>query len=374
MVKGLSKILVCGGGNAAMPLAGDLAMMGYQVNLFQLNQFRSSIEPIIAQGGIEVTGNTQSGKTGLAKLNLITTDPKEAVKGMDLIMVAVPASGHKSFFDAISPHLEEGQSILVNTSYWACLRFARKLKDMGIFDKITLAEGSTFQYAAANTGPASTHIYKIKNKVAFSAFPAIKTDRILEIVNTIYPQYEKRPNVLWTSLENINTSIHVPPALPMAGLIFDRYSDGSRGGVRLFGEATIPAGRLIESYDRERLAVAKELGINLPPAAETVSKLYGYTAGKDLAETLRKSTHADIFMAIQHVKSIIEEDLRYFYVSLSQLGDLLGVPTPVTKGIVTVMSTMMDVNYWEGATSLEDMGLAGFNKDQIVRYVTTGKA
>ncbi|MFC1931095.1 NAD/NADP octopine/nopaline dehydrogenase family protein [Chloroflexota bacterium] len=371
MAKGLPKVLVCGGGNAGMPLAADLTFMGCQVNLLQLEQFKSSLEPIIAQGGIELTGNTQSGKTGLAKLNLVTTNPREAVKGVDLIMVAVPAFGHKPFFDAISPYLEEGQSILVNTSYWACLRFAPKLKDMGIFDKITLAEGNTFQYAAANTGPASTHVHRVKEKVIMSAFPAVNTDRMLKILHILHPQYEKVPNVLWTSLENINTSIHVIPALPMAGLIFDRYSDGGRGGVRLFGEATAPAGRLIEAYDSERLAVAKELGVNIASAAETVSKTYSYTKGRDLAETLRKSAHADIFMAIQHIKSVIEEDLRYFYVSLSQLGDLLGVPTPVTKSIVTVMGAMLGINYWEGATSLEDMGLAGLNKDQILKYVTT---
>jgi len=372
-MKRLPKVAVCGGGRAGTAIAGDLTFMGCQVNLFQLEQFKHALEPIIQRGGVEITGETQSGKTGFAKLNLVTTNPKEAIKGVDLIMVAVPAFGHKAFFDAFSPYLEEGQSILVNTSYWACLRFAGKLKKIGIFDKITLAEAMIMPYACNVVGPTTTHIHRTKqNYIALAAFPATKTDKLLELAQTVYPQYKKVPNVLWTSMGNLNTPMHAPLTLPIAGLLFDRYSDGRQGGAKLYGEATTPGARLIEAYDQERLAIAKKLGADLLSEAEAVYKLYGYK-GKDLAEAMRKSEHAEMFFDIKFQKDILEEDLRYFYVSLSQLGDQLGIPTPVTKSILTVMSTMLDINYWEGATTLEDIGLAGLNKDQIVRYVTEGK-
>ncbi len=80
-----------------------------------------------------------------------------------------------------------------------------------------------------------------------------------------------------------------------------------------------------------------------------------------------------MFCDIVFMKGLLEEDLRYFYVSLSQLGDSLGIPTPVTKGIIEVLGVMLDVNYWQGATTLENLGLAGLNKEQIVKYATEGK-
>lgn len=369
----LPKVAVCGAGRASTAIAGDLTFMGCQVNLFQLEQFKSSIEPIKQRGGVEITGETQSGKTGFVNLNMVTTDPKEAIKGVDLIMVSVPAFGHKAFFDAFSPYLEEGQSILVNTSYWACLRFAGKLKEMGIFDKITLAEAMIMPYAANVVDATTTHIYRTKkNFIALSAFPAAKTDKLLELIQTVYPQHKKVPNVLWTSIGNINTPVHAPLTIPVAGLIFDRYTDGKQGGVKLYAEATTPAARLIEAYDKERLAVAKALGLDLLSAAETTFTLYGYK-GKDMGEAFRKSEHAEMFFNIKFQKDILEEDLRYFYTTLAQLGDLLGIQTPVTRSILTIMSTMVDINYWEGATTLEQMGLAGLNKHQIVKYVTDGK-
>lgn len=369
----LPKVAVCGGGAAGTAIAGDLALLGCQVNLFELEQFKNKFEPIINRCGIEITGETNAGKTGFAKLNIVTTNPEEAVKGVDLIMVAVPAFGHKAFFDAFSPYLEEGQSILVNTSYWACLRFAGKLRSMGIFDKITLAEASIMPYASEMVGPAATHIYRAKKKgIAIAAFPSTKTDRIIDITQAIYPQHEKVPNVLWTSLANLNTPLHAPLSIPVAGLMFDRYSNGSQGGCKFYGEATTSGARLVEAYDRERLAIAKKLGANIPSEAEALFRLYGYKK-ENIAEALRNSEHANMFVDIKFHMGLLEEDLRYFYVSLSQLGDSLEIATPITKAIITVMGTMLDIDYWQGATTLGDIGLSGLNRDQILKYVTEGK-
>ena len=226
-------------------------------------------------------------------------------------------------------------------------------------------------YLSNVVGPAVTHIHRKKQNIALAAFPATKTERMLDIVQTVYPQHKKVPNVLWTSLGNMNTPVHAPLTIPMAGLIFDRYSDGRTGGAKFYGEATTSGGRLVEAYDRERLAIARQLGVDLLSVGEVFFEVYGYK-GKDLAEAMRKSEHAEMFVDIQFQMSLLEEDLRYFYVSLSQLGDSLGIPTPTTKAIIIVVGTMLGINYWEDATTLEDIGLAGMNEDQILRYVTEG--
>ncbi|UCB44740.1 MAG: NAD/NADP octopine/nopaline dehydrogenase family protein [Spirochaetota bacterium] len=367
-MKSLPKVTVCGGGRAGTAIAGDLALMGCEVNLFQIEEFGKSIEPIIERGGIEITGETQSGKNGFAKLNLVTTDASEAFKGVDMIMVAVPAFGQEAFFNAFSPCLEEGQVILTNTPYWACLRFAGKLKGMGILDRITLAETAIMPYLSDILKPTATHIYKTKQDVPIAAFPANKTDAVLDVVGGVYPQFKKVKNVLWTSLGCLNTPVHPTLSVPMAGLMFDRY----RGGCRFYGEATIPGGRLLEAYDKERLAVARKVGAELVSEAEAFFKAYGYKAA-NIAEALRKSDHSEMFVDVDFQKALLIEDIRYFYVLLSELGSSLGVPTPVTNGIIDLMGVMLDIDYREGATTLEDVGLAGLNAEQIVSYVTKGE-
>ena len=120
---------VCGAGRAGSAMAADMTLMGYDVNLFELKGLEDSIKPIVEAGGIELSGKTQSGKVGFAKVNKVTTDPKEAIKDADLIMVAAPAFAHQAFFEAFVPHLKKGQCIVVNTGYWASLRLAGLLKE-----------------------------------------------------------------------------------------------------------------------------------------------------------------------------------------------------------------------------------------------------
>ena len=109
---------VCGSGRAGAAIAADIALMGFDVKLYELNKFRESIRPILEKDGIELTGKTQSRQTGFAKLSKITVDPREAVEGSDLIMITAPAFGHRAFFEELSPYLREGQCIMVNTGYW----------------------------------------------------------------------------------------------------------------------------------------------------------------------------------------------------------------------------------------------------------------
>lgn len=367
------KVAVCGGGRGGTAIAADLTLMGCTVNLFEMPKFKRSLDPILARGGIELTGDTQSKKTGFAKINKVTTDPAEAIKGVNLIFMPVPAFGHRLFFEAIAPHLEPGQSIVVNTGYWACLRFAPLLKKLGIFDKVTLAEAMILPYASNIIGPAQTHIHRTKQQfIALSAFPATKTDAVLKLVQTVYPQHQKVPSVLWTSMGNLNTPIHAPFTIPIAGMLFDRFTDGRQGGAKFYGEATTPGAKLVAAYDRERLAIGKVLGVELQTEEEMMFTLYGYK-GKDLADAMRKSEHADMFTDVTFHHGLLEEDLRYFYVSLAQLGEQLGIPTPVTRSIVTVMSTMTDIDYEKGATTLADIGLAGMTREEIVKFVTGGE-
>jgi opine dehydrogenase len=367
-VKKLPKIAVCGSGSAGAAIASDLSLMGCSVNLFELDKFRKkNVEPILERGGIEVTGETQSGKIGLAKFNIVTTDPEEAVKDTDLIMITVPAYAHEAFFNAITPHLREGQNILINTGYFASLRFAGMLKSRGVFEKITLAEANIMPYISVKQEATQVHIQRVKRHVSLSAFPAEKTGKVLELVKRVYPQHDSVPNVLWSNFAPGNTPVHATFAIPIASYYFDR----NRGG-KFYGEATTCGARLVQAFDKERLKIGGELGCQLETEEEWFEKTYGYK-GKDLAEALRKSDHAEEWTTSAFIESVIREDIMYFYVPLVEFGQLLGIPTPTTNAIIEVMGIMLGINYRENGITLKDLGLLGMTRERIVDYVTTGK-
>lgn len=353
---------ICGAGRAGTAMAADITLMGYDVNLFELSGLEESIKPIIEAGGIELSGKTQSGKVGFAKINKITTDPKDAIKDADLIMVAPPAFAHKAFFEAFAPHLKKGQCVVVNTGYWASLRLAELLKELNIFDSITLAEAHIMPYLSDKQGNKA-HIFNVKQDVKLATFPGKKETKLFDLMNLIYPQHKKVPNVLWTKFTAGNPSAHATLLLPIAGIPFDRYR-----GCKLYGEATLPGARLVEAFDAERMKVAKTLGCDAETALEAVQKQYGYV-GKDIAEAYRKSPHAERYIPAERIQAVVLEDLSYFYVPVSRIADSLGIDTPIIDGIVNVMGAILNTNYWEKGITLEQLGFSGKSDEEIVKYV-----
>ena len=77
------KIAVLGAGHGGYAMAADLTLAGYEVHLF--NRSPEPIEAIRKRGGIEITGDSVYGE-GFAKIKKATTDMKEAIEGVDVIM------------------------------------------------------------------------------------------------------------------------------------------------------------------------------------------------------------------------------------------------------------------------------------------------
>ena len=367
----LPKVTVCGAGAAGTAIAADVALKGIPVTLFELKLLKSTVEEIRTQGGIELTADskTTSGKTGFARLEKITTDPKEAVEDADGIMITCPAMHHGAFFDVIAPHLKPGQVVLFNTGYWGSLRFARRLRDMGAFDDVTLAETNIMPYLSKRVGPCITKIFNSKRIMRFAAFPGNRTDKAFSILSPTYTEFEKAPNVLWTNIAaGGNQCIHVQLALPIMGYVFDRYM-----GCKFYTEATLQFARLSAAYDREREPVAKRLGCTeIETGPQWAEQAYGYK-GKDLGEAFRKSEHADRYSPLASLDRVLDEDISYAFVPLTRLADKLGLPMPITKGMVEVTSVMLDKDYWKMGVTLEQLGLNGLDADGIMRYAQEGR-
>ena len=69
-----SKIAVLGAGNGGYALASDLALSGFEVNLFELDKFKvQNLIPIQEKGGIEREGI----RPGFAKMCTLITDIKK---------------------------------------------------------------------------------------------------------------------------------------------------------------------------------------------------------------------------------------------------------------------------------------------------------
>ncbi|MDA4122547.1 MAG: NAD/NADP octopine/nopaline dehydrogenase family protein [Thaumarchaeota archaeon] len=359
-------IAVCGGGRAGTAIAADLALMGHDVRLFELARLRTNVEGIRRKGGIDLTGDTQSGKTGFARLSSIGSDPEEAVENADMIMITAPAFGHQAFFEAILPFLVGGEKVVFNTGYWSSLRFSPLLTEAGL-DEVVIAETNIMPYAAEKLGPVSTHILRKKREMKLAAFPGNRTGDTFSIFRKLYPQTKRVPNVLWTNFAAGNPPIHAPMTIPIAGKVFD-----GRKSFNFYSEASEPGARLVEACDEERLRVASRLGVESESEFDWFKKTYGY-GGRNIAEALRKSEHAAMPTPVEFHNALLREDIGYFYVPLTAMADQVDEPATISRAVVEVIGALQGIDYWSTGLTLKQIGLEGLSPKQMVERVNRGQ-
>jgi len=65
----------------------------------------------------------------------------------------------------------------------------------------------------------------------------------------------------------------------------------------------------------------------------------------------------------------ITEDLPFGLVPMVELGRKLGVSTPLMEAIVNIGSVVCHENFWETGRTLETLGLADLNKEEMLKLV-----
>ncbi|MBO8142399.1 MAG: NAD/NADP octopine/nopaline dehydrogenase family protein [Firmicutes bacterium] len=363
------RFAVVGGGNAGFGLAGDLALRGFEVRLFDLPQFEGALEPIRRQGGIRVRGVRGE---GLARLRVATTDPAEAVRGADMVLVAVPAYGQASVASVLGPHLHPDQTVvLMPGSFGGALVFLEVLRAMGFDELPVVAECSSFVFACKKDGPGGVWIRGLKRDLPVAAVPAAQTGPVAAALREVY-RLAPAPNVLFTSLNNINHVAHPAQVLMNAGRI------ESMGGDWSFDHEgfTPSVGRVTEAVDEERLSVVRRLGLQPVPLLEWYVRFYGHQGVK--GRNLYEATHTSPVWGPARAPDTLEhryltEDLPFGLVPISELGRRLGVDTPVMDSVITLAGAALGRDLRREGRSLQAVGLAGLDRDAMIRYCETGR-
>ena len=181
-----TRYTVIGAGHGGKAMAADLAAKGFAVNLY--NRTAENIGEIIARGEIEL--EYESGVSRCCRLAGVTSDIAEALDDAEVIMVVVPASGHRDVARLCAPHLCDGQIVILNPGRTGgALEFRQILNQRGCTADVVVAEACTFVFASRSTGPAQARIFRHKNAVPLAALPATRTGHLLETVCEAYPEF-----------------------------------------------------------------------------------------------------------------------------------------------------------------------------------------
>ena len=104
----MKKIAVLGTGNIAQTVAVDLKSNGHEVRLFAPDYLISRIQKIVDTHEIECVGVFEAKE----KIDVVTSDIDEAVKGADYIILCVPGNRHEEYARILKGHTT-AQQILI---------------------------------------------------------------------------------------------------------------------------------------------------------------------------------------------------------------------------------------------------------------------
>lgn len=367
-------IAVLGGGNGAFATAADLTLRGLAVRLCELPPQAENIRGAREKGGIELTVVGWPGlKAGFARIELITTDFRQALDGADIVLIVVPAFAQQAFAEAAAAHMRPDQLVVLTPgNFGGSLMFAHILEQAGIRRMPLLSDMECMIYSGFKSSPSSVEVSGYKRGIMLAAYPGIRSAEAHERLKAVYPEIQAARNILEIGLSNINTILHAPIAILNAGRI-----ENTSGRFLFYWEGVTPAvARVLEGVDREKMELGRRLGITLFPLAEILRRFYSHLGlnGKDLQEMVSTNPVYQIDWAPKDLHHrFLLEDIPFGMVPMETLGRLVGIPTPLTTSIINLGSELLGLHLREKARDLEQLGLKGLGVDEIRRLVDLGK-
>ncbi|MBE9545769.1 MAG: NAD/NADP octopine/nopaline dehydrogenase family protein [Proteobacteria bacterium] len=357
------RFAVLGTGNSGQAYAADITLKGFSVNLAEVPEFEDNILAIEKKGGIDISGDASN---GFAKLNMITTDLKEAIRGVDVIIIGGSAYAHEPFSKALANHFEDGQFI-VFTSNFGALRFKKWMHEIGVTTRVTPVETMSLLYATRARAPGVVACIGIKNQLPAAALPAGRTSEFLNLINPVFPQFIAAENVWTTSINNLNPIVHPPMVLFNAGRI---DATGGKGWNLYADGATESVCKVMLGMDAERMSLLKKISSDGIPFKNAFENLYAKYSleKKTLSETLRQSPiHGDsAFPAPASVNTrYLNEDLPFGLSPWSSIGRMWDIPTPKVDAVIQIASIMTDVDYFQEGLAVDDLGIKGMNPEDV---------
>ena len=358
-------VAVIGAGNVGCALAGDLALRGIEVRLF--NRSPERLRPIREAGGIALTGEID----GFARLELMTDSIAAAVDGADVVALTVPTVSLPSYAGALAKLTTPDQVIWLNPGHsggalFLAAEFARSTAP----HSRKLCQLTTASHICRMTDPATVRLF-LRARAAVAAFPSAHLDECHErLAALLGGDLGRCESILEADLANVNALLHPPGMICNSGWI-----EATNGDFGFYAQGTSPAvAGVMEAIDRERLDLAQQLGVRADPFPELFAQL-GFV-GPDAGPDAYSAVHASRLIhpirapaALDH--RYLHEDVGWGLVPWMHLAEAVRCATPTIHSLINLASAINQVDYSRQGLTLERMGLHGKSAEQIRGHLGT---
>jgi opine dehydrogenase len=355
------RVAVLGAGAGGLSCAVELTQRGHRVRLWNRNPvtvapFRSGL---IRHCGVLGDGSVT--------VEAVTTDLTEAMTGADVAVVCLPALGHEAVFAGLAAAGCAIPVVLNPGHTGGALHLRQVLASAGV-PLPPVAELSTLTYVARRHDE-QVRITGRARRVRCGALPG--GDAAAAAATALFGEVIDRvPDVLASSLANVNLVLHPPGAILGAA-----WTEATSGTFTFYVDAmTEGVGRVIDVLDAERRAVAARFGHDLPALTGEMALVgtvppeladAGDTAAAIRAGEANKSIGAPDSLAHRYFR----EDFPYAVRPFQALARIAAVPTPLADALATVAGALLGPDVMRQGLDADGLGLAGLDRDEVLELV-----
>jgi opine dehydrogenase len=313
---------------------------------------------------------------GVAEIDVVTTDMGEALDGVELILLPIPASGHKAFFEKMIPHLEDGMIISLFPDNYGSLMFRKMIGDEL---KVIVGGWISAPYGTRMIEPGKIDCMIRAYRFRGDALPSkdwnefLKEQKDLPFFFTA--KLEKADTVMAIGLENANPIVHVPGSILNVGAMEVSQREGvlgvGKGEWSLYRHGMSPAiVRVIEAYYEEILRIAEAIGIEIIRFRKE-QFYHKHTIMREafIAPFYEVSSIMGIKGPLSVEDRYFTEDIPIGCVTAWRLAKKFGVSVPVIESLITLGSIICQRDFFKEGRSLEDYGIEGLGRDGLLRFL-----
>ena len=354
------KVGIAGAGSIAFGTAALLARHGHDPMLWS----PSGAGTMKLADGVPLTA---TGALDAQFVPRIAADVRDLAETNDVLLIAVPGYGHKNVMDALAPHICTGQHVIVSShTSLGALYLMQLLCARGVSAPVT-AWGTTM-VTARRQSETQVRLNSVRSRVDLCTVPEPATDDAFTACRQLFgDRFQRRDGLLAISLSNLNPQNHM-------GIALGNMTRMERGESWSQGQNVTPnVGRLLEALDKERLAVAEALGVEVRTIFEHFHLSFHVPVASisEMNQQMHAKGSGGKGPATADSR-YVTEDVPYGLVLTVALGELAGRPAKLHDAGIRIFSAMYGVDFMARNELLHALGLSRYSLDELRQAARTG--
>ena len=285
----------------------------------------------------------------------------------NVLIMALPAYGHKAVMDALAPHIRDGQNIIISShASMGAVYLTQVLAARGIHAPIT-AWGTTVVTGRRQDG-AAVQINTVRSRVDLCTVPSSDSDCALDLCQRLFgDRFQPRDGLLAISLSNLNPQNHL-------GIALGNITRMERGENWSQGQNVTPkVGRLLEQLDLERLAIAEALDLSVKTIFEHFHLSFHVPVASacEMNQEMHAQGNGGTGPATADSR-YVTEDVPYGLQLTAVLGRLTGQPAKLHEAGIKIFSAMYGRDFTQENALLNALELKRFSLYDLQQAARTG--